>query len=141
MSNNFQQGQKVTVSNPGPADADKNRTLIDKNFSFQTINTTPQVLHTVTAGKVFIMTDIEISVVNSNTADSICSVRDSTTVKSPWLTPKTLTGAEYGKFTRNSHYIQPPRFSTSVNVVSGNASGVVASIRIIGFEVNTDMVD
>ena len=126
----------VSVLNASPSDASSKRTHINANFSFQTINTSGDTLHTVSAGKTFYLTDLILGVINSNAADSICSIKSDSTIVIPWLTPKTLAAAEQGEHHISHVFKEPIPFAAGAVIAafSGNASGVVASILICGYE-------
>lgn len=127
-------GSDIAIISDGPSSATDKRTHFNANFSFQTINTTQQTLKTVTSGYTAYVTDILITVANTLTNNSICSVRDDTTVKIPFIANKSVTSADPGFTCIHMQFKEPIPFSTSINVVSGNASGVSASVMVSGYE-------
>ena len=130
--------QDVAVLNASPSDASSKRTHVNANISFQTINTSGDELHAVTAGTTFYLTDLILTVINSNTADSICSIKDDTTVLIPFLSGGSTTEGN-GQLIIIHTFKEPIPFSTSVDIFSGNASGVVASCVIAGYEEESDL--
>lgn len=133
------QAQDVAVLNASPSDASGKRTNVCENFSFQTINTTERIIHTPASGYSFYLTDLIVTVESTLTSISIIRFRDDDTNVIPFIAKKTTTGAESGYTTITMSFKEPIKFTTDINIIGGNASGVTGSVVICGYDEADDL--
>lgn len=129
------EGVEITETNPIPVAVttrpteSRNRTLIVKN-----IRNTTGVIHTVTPGRLFYLTALGVTALNSSTNLGELAIQDSTTIIFPflWQQNEVLTPPQPFVFSANFEN-NPVPFSTNITVtqLSGTLS---ASVYIVGYE-------
>ena len=128
-------GQDVCVINASPSDASDDRVHVNFNLNFQNVTSTAKTLHTVTSGYTFYLTDLYVTIANSLTTNSVCSIRDDSTVVIPYIADKTITSTTTGYSVIQMRFVEPIPFSTAVKIANTSASaGCTTSVFGAGYE-------
>jgi len=127
-------GSDMAIVSDGPSSATDKRTHVNANISSTAINTTDVTLHTVTSGSTFYVKSINVFLTSTLTSISVCSFRDNTTVRIPFIAEQLITGQDNGYTKFRMEFPEPIPFTSKFNVYSANASGVSASITVVGYE-------
>lgn len=128
-------GNYITELNPLPISNTKRLAQVrNRNFVSKSISNTTGLIHTVAPGKVFFLTALGISALNTSSTNPQLLIRDGVTVKLPFLWQQMPILGQPQPFNFFSNFEHNPiPFLQDVNAFQA-AGTISASVFVIGYE-------